>query len=471
MTLVVRVPQGLDPEREYAVSVLLREFLGLEVVLTPGPPGAVSICANDEPNSPILAVADVFFDQAAGAWLRGECAPRAPLAEWEIPPALRAASGSLPDRVPVLFSRTLGDGSLCRLEPGRVEIGLDLFGSAFFMLTRYEEVAKPQRDGHGRFPARGSLAVRADVLGRPVVNEYVEVLWSALRRLWPRLERRRRDYHVLPTHDVDRAFGSSGPLPRMLLSAGADLIRRRDPGLAWRRLAAVAAVRRGDARSDLYNTFDWLMDVSERSGLVSAFYFLAGRTDPRFDGDYTLDDPRIRKLMRRIAERGHEVGLHASYASFGSPETIRSEYDALRRAAEAEGVRQDVWGGRQHYLRWEAPTTWQGWDEAGLDYDSTVGFAERPGFRCGACWEFPVFNLRSRRVLRLRERPLVMMDVSLLGRDYMDLGYAEAAVEVERILASCRLVGGDAVLLWHNNNVLAARDRRLYATAVAGNAR
>jgi hypothetical protein len=372
----------------------------------------------------------------------------------------------MPHGLPVLFARDLGDGSLFRAEPGRVSFGLDFFGAAFFLLTRYEELACPVRDDHGRFPAHASLAGRCNVIERPVVDEYAEVVWAAMQRLWPRLVRRDGDRRPCLTHDVDRPFGTDRPLARQLRSAGADLVLRRDPVLAGRRLMAALRGRSGGVVSDPFDTFDWLMDVSERYGTRSAFYFVAGRTDVRMDPRYSVDDPRIRRLLRRIANRGHEVGLHASYGSYRSTEAVRREFEALRRAAEAEGVRQEIWGGRQHFLRWEAPTTWQVWEDAGLAYDSTVGFADQAGFRAGTSSEFRVFNLRTRTALRLRERPLALMDGTLFGRRYMHLSHAAATRVAARIAGRSRVCGGSPVLLWHNDSVMGTAGRACYEAVV-----
>ena len=53
--------------------------------------------------------------------------------------------------------------------------------------------------------------------------------------------------------------------------------------------------------------------------------------------------------------------------------------------------------------------------DAGLDYDTTVSFADTPGFHCGVCYEFPVFNVLTRQKLPLIERPLVVMDCTVTG--------------------------------------------------------
>ena len=63
----------------------------------------------------------------------------------------------------------------------RIEVPLDIFGSAFFMLTRYEEMVITERDTHGRFPARASIAYREGLLERPIVDEYLELLWAAIQ--------------------------------------------------------------------------------------------------------------------------------------------------------------------------------------------------------------------------------------------------------------------------------------------------
>jgi hypothetical protein len=206
------------------------------------------------------------------------------------------------------------------------------------------------------------------------------------------------------------------------------------------------------------------MDESERQGTRSAFYFIASEARAGLDGSYSLDDPPLRRLLRRIHERGHEIGLHPSYNTFQDAERTRLEFERLLDVCRDEGIEQEAWGGRQHYLRWENPTTWRNWDLAGLAYDSTLTFAERPGFRCGVCFEYPVFDLQRRTKLVLRERPLVAMEVSLLV--YQRLGRAETTSALAALRETSARFGGDFTLLWHNSRLITRADRRLYRRAV-----
>jgi peptidoglycan/xylan/chitin deacetylase (PgdA/CDA1 family) len=172
--------------------------------------------------------------------------------------------------------------------------------------------------------------------------------------------------------------------------------------------------------------------------------------------------------MRRIHSRGHEIGLHPSYGTFRDAAQTKREFERLLNAAEQEGVKQDSWGGRQHYLRWEAPATWQNWEEAGLNYDSTLSYADRTGFRCGSCYEYPTFNVRERRRLNLVERPLIVMEASLLEKQYMNLTLPAAQKKIFALAQICKSFGGQFTLLWHNSGLLSSREKRIYRETIEG---
>lgn len=344
-----------------------------------------------------------------------------------------------------------------------VKINFDILGSIFYILTRAEEIANPTRDEHGRFLAKASHAYQNGYLHRPVVDEYIEILWACMKRLWPRLERKKREFRMILSHDVDVPFAEAFSSPsRVLRSFGGDILKRKDPQRAVNRIGNWIATRRGDFKRDTNYTFDRIMDISEKQGLQSAFYFKTACTNPEFDCHYSIDHPYVRQMLREIHERGHEIGFHPSYETYRDPVQTRKEFDKLLQVCEEEGIRQDAWGGRQHYLRWEAPTTWRNWAEAGLNYDSTLSYADCTGFRCGTCHEFPVFDLEKGQELPLIERPLVVMEGSLFGGKYMNLPHEEAFVHAKKLKDQCRKYSGAFTLLWHNSSFQSERDWEMY---------
>jgi len=50
------------------------------------------------------------------------------------------------------------------------------------------------------------------------------------------------------------------------------------------------------------------------------------------------------------------------------------------------------WDGRMHFLRWQSPTSAHGREQAGIHYVSTLSYADRPGFRCGTCHLYQMFD-------------------------------------------------------------------------------
>jgi hypothetical protein len=466
MTLLVEAPPAHEPERRYILDVVLADRLGLEWRLEVQERRDVRIALDGDGERRGLVLPDLLF--ATPAWLEPPSLPGDSL-YWLPVPEIAAETMAPAQSLPVLYG---AGGELMRTEPSTVELGVDLLGGCFFMLSRYEERVVPARDAYGRFPAAASVAHRHGFLGLPVADAYVELLWVALRHLWPGLERRpREEFRVALTHDVDDPLSSLGRTPyERLRQLGADVLVRRDAGLTARRLRSWPASARGHHRRDPNNTFDFLMDVSERHGLVSAFYFLAvDGAASEHDPAYTVDHPWIEALMRHIHERGHEIGFHAGFDTHLDPQRTQDEFDRLRRAAERAGARQDAWGGRQHYLRWENPSTWSNWDRAGLAYDSTLAYADQIGFRAGTCHEYRAFHLLERRPLRLRERPFQVMDRTV--SDYMGLAPDAARDAILTLTAECRRYGGTLSLLWHNNALLTARQKRWYeqlVTAVSG---
>ncbi len=461
-------PSTYLPERAYIYDTILRGFLGLEFRAQVAAREDVVITLADDPDGARLTLPDTLFQTPESLWLTAASLPGTPVPRFVPPPQL-VTIRSLPGDIPIIFG-DLGHGRDAEVGDQAISLGADLFGSAMFMLSRYEEVARPEPDRHQRYPATASLAYRDGFLDRPVVNEYVELLWSCLSRLWPRLERRSRTGRVLVSHDVDwPVVTRDRSLTQVAKAAAGDLARRRDPELSFNRLRSWVDVNRGRWDRDVGNTFDFMMDENERHGLRSAFYFIAGHTAGSLDGVYSLDDAWIQALLRRVADRGHEIGLHPSYHTYLDPAATKSEFDQLRRVCARLGIEQPAWGGRQHYLRWQNPETWQNWSDAGLAYDSTLGFADEAGFRCGVCYEYPVFNLRSRQALPLRERPLIVMDATLIGdsdRPGGSLSLSDAVARIGELRDRCARFDGDFTLLWHNTWLLQRRQRSAYRASL-----
>jgi hypothetical protein len=447
-------------ERLYAIDVILRRHLGLDIVVLSEDRIDTSVEIVGAPG--YLLLPDGFFKTTDVGSLR------APIPEGVagrfVAPGESWAGGDRFDGVPVVFDARAGTEEWFARWGDRAVLNTDPLGTCFFLLSGYEEAMSDDGDVHDRYPAERSLAWRAGFLLRPIVDEHAEILWWAMQTVWPALARRNACFMITPTHDVDlpfqHAFTGFG---RMLLSCGADVIRRRRLLQPFKRVSQWCRTKAGDPTADPANTFDLIMDMSERAGRSSLFNFIVDHPAPKFDAYYDISHPWIRALMRRVVDRGHAIGLHLSYGSSDSTEQMRKEVGIFRRLCEDLSVPSTPVVSRQHWLRFRMPETMSRLDEAGVGIDMSVTFERSIGFRSGTCRPYPLFDVRRRHTLRLMERPTIVMDASITDSGTMGLGNGEAAASAAlAVKRRCEAVRGDFIVLWHNSRLTTPADVELY---------
>jgi hypothetical protein len=462
--LQLLIPANAAPERLYSADVLFRRFLGLKIEVCQHPREEVVI----SDGSRRLVLDDSFFADLDKPLLRGNKIPSFPLRHWAVADSGLEVPLAGPD-LPVLFGKPLSNGSFIAIAEREIRLGIDVLGSAFFMLSRYEELVSLERDKHDRFSAFTSVAYKAGFLERPIVNEYVEVLWQCLKRLWSGLVRSERHFRVFLSHDVDEPlFLRNKNFFQAARTVAADIFVRKRLLVAMKRPVQWAASRLLGPAFDPAYTFNYIMGLSEKYGLHSAFYFIPSLSAGPPDYRYGINDPDIQNLMSAIHARGHEIGYHGSIETYQDASLILKEVELLRDAAQQIGAGQAAYGCRQHYLRIKVPVTLRYLAESGLAHDTTLGYADHAGFRCGTCWEYPFYDLQQRRVLPIIERPLIVMECSVIDDLYMGLGMGERALNLMlRLAGMCRRVSGDFRLLWHNTRLSLPEERRLYENLLA----
>lgn len=347
-------------------------------------------------------------------------------------------------------------------------INYDVLGLIYWMLNRLEEIGRIDLDNHQRFSAISSHAYQYDYLERPIIDEWLDIIKQVIQRVWPNIKLKEHNFELKISHDVDRpsryGFASFSSLIRSICG---DIIKYRNISTIIQAPIIRLNTKRKLHEADIYNTFDWLMDVSEINNIKSAFYFLCGRTDNDRDADYEAEHAVIRELMNRIHTRGHEIGLHPSYNTYQNKDLLINEFLRLKKVCNKENIIQSEWGGRMHYLRWEHPNTMQAWSDAGLMYDSTLGYADHPGFRCGTCFEYPAFNPITKQQLNLRLRPLIVMEVSIMSPVYLGLGQGDKALKCFLDFKNkCKKVNGYFTLLWHNSELDTNLKKQIYKKVI-----
>jgi len=326
--------------------------------------------------------------------------------------------------------------------PKKIE-ELDIFAASFFMLTRWEEYVNKNRDNHNRFSATESLAFKEGFLDRPIVNEYVEELKNMLLNLDSHIVFKKREFKFIPTHDVDAPLLHYS-LSKHIKASLVDLLKRKSIKLFFERNIDFFLTKLKFKKDD-FDTFEYLMNESEKAGLKSYFFFM-GKGLTGYDNMYDSSNPFIKKLVEQIKNRGHFIGMHPTYNAYNDRNQFVKEKKELEKNLEASII-----FGREHYLRFELPTTWQIWDDNGMQWDSTLSYADREGFRSGVCYEYSVFNILTRKKLKLKEKPLIVMESSFIGYQ-ATITLEEMEKKIKLLVEEVKKYNGDFVLLWHNSS-------------------
>lgn len=318
--------------------------------------------------------------------------------------------------------------------PKELEIGIDLFASAYFMLTRWEEYVVKERDSHNRFSAKNSIAFKNQYLDRPVVNEYAFILKKMLLKAGVNVNVfKEAHYEVVPTHDID--FIEPNITLKYLVK---DIIKRRS--------IAQFIDYLNSKKNNPYDTFDFLMDCSEKVGVKSRFYFMACKSDSRFkEMPYYLSRNLFSYTVSKIKDRHHIIGFHPGYHTSTNEARWTKEKIRLEKTAGVE-----IAEGRQHVLMYDGLNTANIWEKNCLKFDSTLGYADETGFRCGTGSEFKIFDYLAQCEIKVTERPLVVMDATL--NNYLHLSIPDAYDTIKKYIEIGRKYRMPITLLFHNTS-------------------
>ena len=418
--LKITTSPNCKAEKEYIISVLVQDFSGLEYELE---------FENSSKNylfeykNKYFEVNDSFFKNfKENEYLKSE----------NIPSTITFADFGNHKNLPIIFG-----GDTYEKSDEKITVGLDIFASAFFMLTRWEELFL-NKDKHGRCISSEQLSIKQNFHHRPVVNEYCELLWQLLLAIGiPQNHRKDREFGYKFSHDVDhpllfQSFGS------FLKQTGHQLIKKQNI-----RGSLKFVNRYVSSKNDPYDTFDFLMDLSEIKGSISQFNFMC-TTKSTFDEGYDLNSAFNKQLIQKVKDRGHQVGFHPSYETYKSSDLWVKEKQNLEKI-----VGLKISKGRQHYLRFENPTTWSIWDENKMEEDSSLGFADNIGFRAGVCYAYHPFDVQKRKKLEIKELPLILMDMAVING--LSLKPEEFVKATRKLESEVKKYNGTFTVLWHNS--------------------
>lgn len=332
---------------------------------------------------------------------------------------------------------------LFTLEDGAVSVNADMLSVSFALLSRYEETCVDKRDKYNRFTYSDSLIKKYDLIENPIVDEYAMLLRKFVCDNFPAVSISPRKPKFIPTHDIDFLFRFPN-FGKAVKTIAGDLLVRKNLRLSWKSLCAYVKSWRKVEYDPYVSGMQNLLKVSVENNLDSKFYFKALSRGE--DCTYNIFSGRTRRCIERVISAGKSVGLHGGLDSYSSAEVFAKEKNNLQSVTNCE-----IDSSRQHFLRFDVHGTPQVWQRCGIRHDSTLGFPEHEGFRCGTCHPYYLYDIDNDCVTDVVEHPLVAMDTTLF--QYRNLTEEEAFASLCHLYERCVAVEGDFVLLWHNTTM------------------
>ncbi len=446
-------------EKRYIAYLVFEWFMGAEVEYHFHDQKAYRV----KGNSGELALPDVFFDLLSGTWLT-----EASLAL--IPPARVVSVDSSNTELSSLFDdRTTDESSPFFGTPSVsggniIESNIDFLGNIFFHVSRYEEYCQARSDAHLRYQAASSVLGVEDLLQRPLVNEFLSVLKTMLRRIGVRSFKTFRFSQAI-TCDIDFL---SYPQGKNLFWKMVNLSKRAKSGTLVESATAdiyrVFHSRFISYQSDHFNSFHRLVERAGETGSKMIFFLMSDASTTQNGSDYRLNDHRLEVVFDLASKYDFvEFGLHGSYHSYDSIELLSAEFENLKAALKSYSLDSRLLYSRQHFLRWNQRSTPGLLEKINVQCDSTLGYAESPGFRSSCCLPYPMYDLQTGTRLNLLELPLVLMDRSLLDSRYLGLENPDQALDLAlNLKQECIKHNGVFTLLWHNSSFLNTKESLLF---------
>lgn len=315
---------------------------------------------------------------------------------------------------------------------GGTDVLFDPLAATVFFVARWEEIYNTtvsSTDKHGRFLAVRSQSYKEGVLGKPSVNLLAMSLARELN-----LNYTLSDYSYKPTIDVDVAYKYlSRPLWKSIGGLAKDILTLKNP---FPRIKTLTG-----KHDDPYDTYGFIANLHAEFDLDTTYYVL--RTDHQKPYDVCVNINGIDRLVESLKSNKHNnVNWHPSYKASSD---LDGEY--IKEKALFPGDSSSV---RHHFLKLE-PHMWSSLDKCSIRLDSSLVYADLPGFRAGICRQYPAYDLKLDTILDLQILPPVVMDSTL--KTYMGLNADEAVKEVENLSDQIRGVGGTMVTIWHNTSV------------------
>ncbi|MGZ8543698.1 MAG: DUF7033 domain-containing protein, partial [Flavisolibacter sp.] len=281
------------------------------------------------------------------------------------------------------------------------DTGFDLFAAIFFLLTRYEEYLPHKKDNYGRYAHEEALAFRENFLTVPLVDLWLDDFSKLLIEKNPAFPAPNRQFSFRPTYDIDMAWSFLHKGWKRNLGALALLFIKLKFGKAMQRIQVLKRKRK-----DPFDAYEWMDQLHAMYNLSPVYFFLFAKERSQSDRNIDIHNKAFHHVVKELAAK-YETGIHPSWYSGDHSQMIAVEKKALEHV-----IGRIVESSRQHYIRFDLPSTYRLLIEAGIRHEYSMGYGSINGFRASVAHPFYWYDLKKEEKTSLVVHSFCFMDAN-----------------------------------------------------------
>ena len=344
--------------------------------------------------------------------------------------------------IPFLFSQ---NGSIFSLYNDFCVIRKDIIASGFYFLTCWHEyILSSKGIPKGRVDFRESLQYRWDFTEIPVVDVYCQILYRIINYLLPEYNRDIRwndssSFALSLSHDVDYWHFWTKQHLNNVYHHNLSTFYKRPVNAVFKVIGHTI----DKALSN--NPWKKIKDITKKEealGVQSTWFIFAKDNFEDERQNYISNITYREHILDLLSQK--DIGLHGSPESAFNLEILNNELNVLKKLGF------NPTGFRTHYLHFDYQKSFSILEQAGIQYDSTLGYWEHIGYRAGISFPFYPFNLKENRPFRVLEIPLIVMDTTLFSHLAMNLNPVSAYNRLIGLLNRSAKYQSHNSILWHN---------------------
>jgi len=281
-------------------------------------------------------------------------------------------------------------------------LGFDIIENIFFHISRMEEVfADPEQSNNSCWLDESlHLIIKEGCEKQPIVDDLVLFFFE---KILDTKVHQNTQYEI--THDIDFLYRFK-PLHEFIRSIIATIIYARGFSTLVNIIKHRYGMLKSDKIKDPYDTYsDLFLEDETKWERKLCFLMTGGNT--KYDNRYSINHPYIKNVLSISKARNYTIGIHPSYNAHTNKKMYAKEKNKLENI-----IGYTVENNRQHILRYDWSITPYIYNEEGIQTDSSMGYKEHLGFRCGTGFPYHMYDFKNEEKFSWKEYPIAYMDSS-----------------------------------------------------------